>query len=51
MPNKASEQLLGGHAVLCVGYDDVKKVINYYLEEKKIPIVIEAKTISNGKLC
>lgn len=32
-------------------YDDIKKVINYYLEEKKIPIVIEAKTISNGKLC
>ncbi len=26
MPNKSSEQLLGGHAVLCVGYDDVKKV-------------------------
>lgn len=26
MPNMTTEQLLGGHAVLCVGYNDIQKV-------------------------
>ena len=26
MPNVTSEAMLGGHAVLCVGYNDIKKV-------------------------
>lgn len=32
-------------------YNELKKAIRYYVNELDIPIVIETKNISKGKLC
>lgn len=32
-------------------YDELKKVITYYAHELNIPVMIETKRISKGKLC
>jgi hypothetical protein len=32
-------------------YDEVRKAIRYYVNELDIPVTIETKNISKGKLC
>lgn len=32
-------------------YDELRKAIRYYVNELDIPIMIETKNISKGKLC